>query len=50
VNEAKEVNRSTIIANGKASEVSEAVEASFDAVSMLVDGSVVRNGDLSGPV
>jgi hypothetical protein len=50
VDEAKEVNGSTIVAGGEASKVFEAIEASFDAVSMLVDGSVVRNGDLSGAV
>ena len=45
--EAGEVDSSAVVAGCEATEVFEAVEAAFDAVSVLVDVDVVGDEDLA---
>jgi len=48
--ESGEVDCASLVARGKPTEVFEAVEASFDAVALLVGDSVMRDCDLAGAV
>lgn len=44
------MDRASIIASSEATEVLELVKASLDAVAMFVDGGIMRDRDLAGPV
>jgi hypothetical protein len=50
VDEAGEVDGSSVVAGGEAAEVLEPVEASFDAVAVLAGGGVMRDSNLAGAV
>ena len=47
MDEASEVDCAAVVAGGEAAEVFEAIEASLDAVAVLVDVGVVWDGDFA---
>ncbi|WP_245292575.1 hypothetical protein [Rhizobium sp. 9140] len=47
MNEAGEVHGAAVVAGREATEMLEATEASLDLVAMLVNGRMVRDGDLA---